>query len=351
MKFNDFSKEMQERMCTFPQSVFATINPDDETDTQVIERQNKFLKLPEAVKDKLVSHETASKIKAIGEHYGLSLLQMAPIARVIRSYYFGEVRLEDMARVIEKESKISKEDAENVSKYLADRIIGKSVSPVVSAIKTEKMTIPKALEVYPNIKNQKITSLPIEIEGENVAPTVDNWIKDYYNIVGAGNKDIVKRSSYLYHSRNVKNLSSNDRQKLSTLLKSLDEGSMIDIAKDTREIFFDARSVQSEERKDFGENKKDNSSIDLSQKEKASDADPNHVHGNNLDLGSIHFKGEDKKRGIFNFFSRKKEDNSGLSFSFPQQLSSEKEKLSSGEKNKSDVKEEDFFSKITPIEK
>lgn len=370
MKFSEFNKEMQERMCTFPQSVFATLNPDDETDEQVKERQNKFLKLPEVVKDKLVSHETANKIKAIGEHYGLSLLQMAPIARVIRSYYFAEVKLEDMAGVIEKESKISKENAENVAKYLADRIIGKSVAPLVDTIKTEKMTLSKAMETYPNIRNQKITSSPIEVDGESVAPTLNNWINDYYSIVGAGNKDIVKRSSYLYHSRNVKNLSSTDRQKLSFVLKSLDDGSMIEIVSATKEIYFSAKNIQltpqqtTEGGKQSGASffnlqKKDepikNEEIkaDNTKNKEDKSEDVKHVHGNSLELGSIHFKDE-KKKGILSFFGRKKNED-GLSFSFSQQFPSEKDNLNKGEEKK-DLgkivpKEDNFFSKITPIEK
>ncbi|NLC30602.1 MAG: hypothetical protein GX765_00935, partial [Candidatus Moranbacteria bacterium] len=121
-KFLELSEGFQERMCTAPQAVFSTLNPDDETTEQVIDRQDRFIKLPENIKDKLVSHETADKIKAIGAHYKLELLQMAPIARVIRSYYFGEVKLDDFASIIEKESKISKEDAENIARYVKDRI-------------------------------------------------------------------------------------------------------------------------------------------------------------------------------------------------------------------------------------
>ncbi|NLC30568.1 MAG: hypothetical protein GX765_00765, partial [Candidatus Moranbacteria bacterium] len=121
-KFLDLNENIQKKVCTLPQAVFSTLNPDDETTEQVIERQEKFIGLPEDVKDKLISYETADKIKAIGAHYNLELLQMAPIARVIRSYYFGEVKLDDFASIIEKESKISKEDAENIARYVKDRI-------------------------------------------------------------------------------------------------------------------------------------------------------------------------------------------------------------------------------------
>lgn len=237
--FSKLDKNIQNKLCSNPQIVFSTLNPNDETDDQVIERQEKFLKLSEEVKDKLVSYETAEKIKALGKHYNLELLQMAPIARVIRSYYFGEVKLEDFAEVIAKESEIDLADAQNIARYVIEKIIKKeAVKPV--NVEVIKMNILQALEKFPEIKNQMLTSLPIELNGIAARPTVGNWISDYYNIVGAGNTDVMRRSSYLYHSRNVKNLTVFDRQKLNNIIRSLDEGMLVKIDTAKREIFFDA---------------------------------------------------------------------------------------------------------------
>lgn len=374
--FSKLDKNIQEKVCTIPQIVFVTQNPDDETSAQSIERQDKFLKLPENIKDKLASHETANKIKAIGAHYNLELLQMAPIARVVRSYYFGEVKLTDFASVIEKESKILRTDAENVARYLVDRIINKDVTVSKTVIKTEKKKLNDVLEIYPSIKNQKITNYSIDIDGERFAPTIENWIKDYYNVVGAGNRDIVKRSSYLYHSKNVKALSSVERQKLSTVLKSLDEGILIDILPDKKEIYFniiseqpktqgmdfnkaqiiEATPIKSEPVKEVVNNKtslietpdkNQESEILLDDKKKSvSGVDLKHAHGNNGELGSINFKEDDKKKSIFNFFSRKKEDDSGVKFSFPQQFPVEKEKSN---RNIAPSDKKDFFGKIEPL--
>ncbi|EKE20764.1 MAG: hypothetical protein ACD_7C00491G0003, partial [uncultured bacterium] len=139
VKFAKLDKKVQMGRCTIPQAVFVTLDPDDETFEQVVERQEKFLKLPENIKDKLVSSETAEKIKTVCAHFNLELLQMAPVARVIRSYYFAEVKLEDFANVIEKESKIGKEEAGNIARYIIDRIINKDVKPQVT-VRKEKIT-------------------------------------------------------------------------------------------------------------------------------------------------------------------------------------------------------------------
>lgn len=248
IKFSELDKKIQEGRCTIPQAVFVTLSPDDETFEQVVERQEKFLKLPENIKDKLVATQTAEKIKSIGTHYGLELLQMAPIARAIRSYYFGELKLENFVEVIKKESKISEEEANGIYEYILNRIINKDVT-VEDNVKKEKMTIGQALEKYPAMRKKTLTSIPIEINRINVSPTIENWISDYFGVVGAGNRDVMKRSSYLYHSKNAKGLNMVDRQKLSLVLKSLDEGFLLDIDMSRGEIIFDL--MQSENKNNF----------------------------------------------------------------------------------------------------
>ncbi|KKP64912.1 MAG: hypothetical protein UR60_C0012G0002 [Candidatus Moranbacteria bacterium GW2011_GWF2_34_56] len=171
IKFSEF---------TIPQAVFVTINPDDETFEQVVERQEKFLKLPEDIKDKLVAPQTAEKIKSIGKYYGLELLQMAPIARAIRSYYFGELKLENFTEVIRKESKIPEEEANGIYEYILNGIINKDIKIENIVVKKEKMTIVQALEKYPALRRKSLTSLPVEINRINVNPTIENWISDYF---------------------------------------------------------------------------------------------------------------------------------------------------------------------------
>lgn len=394
-RFLDLKQDVQIRRCTSPQAVFVTQNPDEETYEQVVDRQENFLKLPENIKDKLVSTETAQKIKIIGDHYKLELLQMAPIARVVRSYYFGEIQLVDFDRIIEKESKISREDAQEISKYIIDRIINRGLEKVV-AIKTEKMTITKAIDTYPEIRNQKLTSYSIEVNGLMKASTIGAWIDDYYNVVGAGNRDIMKRSSYLYHSKNVKNLNVSDRQKLSTVLKSLDEGLLVRVNPENREIIFDLPKRENMVKSNNDNNKRGEvidfkNKIDLSSggliKNKlngvsggsiSNQIEPenknnkreflnnatniNHVHGSALDLKSDNFTNKEKsinKKGFSFFSGDKKNINSEnkINFSSPQQLPVEKDKkeamkpLFERKNQENTISDKDnFFGKIGPIE-
>lgn len=379
IKFSELDKEIQMGRCTIPQAVFVTLDPDDETIEQVMERQEKFLKLPEDIKNKLVSRETAEKIKAIGAHYNLELLQMAPIARAIRSYYFKEVKLDDFADIISRESKIGIEKAQNIARYVKDRIIIRDMSKAI-ATPTVKMTILQALEKYPEIQNQILTTYPIEIEGQMMRPSIGNWRLDYLGVVGAGNRDVMKRSSYLYHSRNVKNLNVVDRQKLSSVLKSLDEGLVFKIDPEKREVIFDnmatnriiatkanqkieqpnyqrptlmARDGEARIQRKVSEVEKTVEmkplNKNLNSVEDKNETIINHIQGNKWDLKSAHFI----KRNEFD--DKMTNDNSNIQFSSPQQLPVEKEK----DLNKPDFGDrepnggkslKDFFGKIEPIE-
>lgn len=374
IKFAELDKEIQVGRCTIPQAVFVTLNPDDETFEQVVERQDKFLKLSELIKNKLVSHETAEIIKAIGKHYNLELLQMAPIARVIRSYYFGEVKLDDFADVIMKESKISLEDAQNIARHITEKII-KREAPVIAAVPTIKMTIAQAIEKYPEINDQILTNVSIEVDRQMTRPTIKNWTRDYFNVVGPDNRDIMKRSSYLYHSKNVKNLSATERQKLSSLLKSLDEGFLLRVDADKKEIVFDSAPVINKSIAggsiDMGkkekqpvlqkptitstdvEIKKDKMIIEQKEPSKIKNNGTfiNHVQGNKWDLKSAHFI----KREEFDSKTNDNNNQENIKFSSPQQLPVEKENDLSKPtfKDKEDGKGrslKNFFGRIGPIE-
>ncbi len=240
MKFLELDKKTQIEVCTTPHCVFVTPNPDDETYEQVVKRQEKFLRLPEKTKNKLLSSEVSKKIQNIGKHYGLSLLQMASIARLIRSYYFKEVEKKDFAEVLLREIKIDKAKVDKIVKYVMEAIIEKDEPrKVLTIIKT--MPIKLALGKYPEIRDQILSDKPIKLSGKPypVKGTIGNWIEDYYNIVGANNYDIMKRSRYLYNGENSKELSDYERKKLAILLNSLDKNLPIKIDTEKKEIVFD----------------------------------------------------------------------------------------------------------------
>lgn len=226
-------------MSTNPHCVYVTSNPDDETYEQVVKRQEKFLQLPEKIQDILLSKEVAKKIQRIGQQYHLSLFQMASIARLIRGYYFGEIKKNDFAKILVQEMKIDLQRVEEISKYIIASIIETDITTIKTNPKI-KLSIQQALEKYPKIRKQLVSVQSMEIIGQQypVKGTIGNWIKDYYNVVGAGNYDIMKRSGYLYNSKNTKALNVEEKQKLAFLLKALEKNSIVEVDVNKNEIIF-----------------------------------------------------------------------------------------------------------------
>ncbi len=238
MKFSELDKRTQIAMSTIPHCVYVTVNPDDETEEQVMERQEKFLKLPEKIQDKLLSREVSKKIQQIGKRYGLSLIQMGAIARLIRSYYFNEAKEADFANILMRETKIDSQQAQEIARYVTDNII-KSDGLVTTSAKV-KLTLKKALEQYPKTKEQILAEKMIKVLGKPypVKATVENWLKDYRSVVGVDNNDVMKRSAYLYSGENARGLTENERQRLAELLKSWDEDSLLVVDKVAEKIVF-----------------------------------------------------------------------------------------------------------------
>jgi len=209
-----------------------------------------------------------------------------------------------------------------------------------------KMIITQAMEKYPRINDQLISNNLIKVGSLSnmVKGSVRNWIKDYYSVVGAGNKDVMKRSSYVYHSQNAKLLNDVEKGRLLALLKSLEENFPIFVDSAKEEIIFDPKKVKVNNDKSnvrkpkiiFGDEAENNSHDNLSSNESNNVAKINHIQGNRFNLRSDHFEDfkEDKKIGITEKLLGKKQgelssvvtnDDENIKFSSPQQLSVEKE--------------------------
>lgn len=67
--------------------------------------------------------------------------------------------------------------------------------------------------------SQKITNEKIDLEGKDVDPTIANWLLDFISRVGIDNITTITQSKYLTDSKNAKNLTFEERKKLSKLLE------------------------------------------------------------------------------------------------------------------------------------
>lgn len=220
-----------------PHLVFVTQNPKDETDRDLIMMQENFLKLSDEIKDKLSSVETARKIEDIGRRYNFELEQIAVISRAIRDYYFGKIELDQFTAIFSENLAIDQVRAQDISNYIVKYIIEKDIS----GAKIEEMTLTEALNKYPALRGQLITSSPISPtrpDGEIKRPSLGNWIEDYVNIMGREKHSMMERSRYLYGGKSTRNVSAADKKILLEMIRLLEEGSTVKVDLARNKVLF-----------------------------------------------------------------------------------------------------------------
>jgi hypothetical protein len=240
MNFKDSGKIKQIWILTTPLVVPITDDPDSETSNQLISRQEKFLKLSQGIKKKLSRVETSQKIQVIGQKYNFELLRLANITRLIREYYFGEVRLENFPAEIEKRMGVSLLTAQEITRYIKSEII--DWDPWAEYLtKLPKMSVREMFEKKLKIIDTEITSGYVELRGSEDLedPTIKNWLQDYVSHLGYEKHSQMDRTQYLFHSENGRDLNSQDREKLGIILRSFDENIPLPVDEENGEIVFD----------------------------------------------------------------------------------------------------------------
>jgi len=105
----------------------------------------------------------------------------------------------------------------------------------------ENIPIQSALKRYPELGEQLITAERITLTSfpGPVRPSIKNWLADYSFVMGyEKERSAIDRTAYLFHNPNTKKLSVAEREKLSYILKSLDENSPITVNKNTKQVMF-----------------------------------------------------------------------------------------------------------------
>ncbi|MFA5872046.1 MAG: hypothetical protein WC858_05020 [Parcubacteria group bacterium] len=166
--------------------------------------------------------------------------RLANVTRLIREYYFGEVKLEAFPKEIEKRMGVSLFTAQEITRYIKSEII--DWDPVVEYLgQLPKIALREIIKNYPDIARQKITDRELGLkEGLDWDdPTIENWIHDYTQHLGQGQHSAIDRMNYLFHSENTGRLTSPEREKLGIILKSFDENLPLPVDKENKEIPLD----------------------------------------------------------------------------------------------------------------
>jgi flavodoxin len=104
----------------------------------------------------------------------------------------------------------------------------------------EKLPISIAIEKYAALGEQLITSAHIKLKifPEPVRPSIKNWLSDYTFTVGISNHDPIVRGNYLFKNENTRTLSETDREKLTTIIDSLENNIPLTVNTGTKQIIF-----------------------------------------------------------------------------------------------------------------
>jgi hypothetical protein len=169
------------------------------------------------------------------------------IASLVRVYYFGKAPFEQFPLLLSNEVGLSQDKIAVVMNFIQTEILSLKAPKkleedevTVTKINSLSLQLLQALEKFPRINDQQITSGRIKIrsEKESVRGTVRNWLRAYRDSVGVRKHSAMERGQFLFQSENAKNLFAQEREKVALLLKSLDDQEAIAIDPERQEIAF-----------------------------------------------------------------------------------------------------------------
>lgn len=108
-----------------------------------------------------------------------------------------------------------------------------------------KLSLLAALGKYARLGEQAITSSRLTLKGnpEPVRGNLVNWLKVYRDELGVGYHDPVLRAKFLFNSPNAKGITSEERERLNLILRSVEENAPLDIDLQKMEIVFPSFTV------------------------------------------------------------------------------------------------------------
>ena len=105
---------------------------------------------------------------------------------------------------------------------------------------TVSLPLLQAVSQYPKLSEQILSTERIHIHGqlETVRPSLGNWIRAYRNDLGVGYHDPMLRAKFLFDSENGKKLSSEERERINLIVRSVEDNVALDVDTETMEIVF-----------------------------------------------------------------------------------------------------------------
>ncbi len=228
------------------------------TPEEVLDLWSEFDKLSDAEKNLIASNAIADGIWKMEEKFGIKKDHIGEITVLIRDLFFKKTTFDDcmgkLIGILEKSRDGSEKKASDIIKSIKDEIF--TIQPErrledieqekMIAATREKLALLPALGKYAKLGEQQITRERIHVanQPEPVRPSLTNWLKCYREELGIGYHDPMLRAKFLFQSVNGKALSSDDRERVNLLLRSMEENAPLDIDTAKMEIVFPSFDVK-----------------------------------------------------------------------------------------------------------
>ena len=216
-----------------------------------------FQKLSQQAQDILTSQEMPVALFRIQQEFEFDDSAIIQLSRLIRWLFFEQISWEDFSVRIESLLLAAHGDAGRAKELLGrigTDILNMQPTPYQEEVQEDttasqepiisdqirEMPLLKALTDYPDLHNQRVTEAKIQIKSERdpVAPTVRNWLRAYRDALGVGRHNTVDRGKFLFQTENTKDLIPGERERVSLLVKSLDDDEPIRVHLVQKKILF-----------------------------------------------------------------------------------------------------------------
>lgn len=227
--------------------MLADYDPRDRAACSALWKQ--FRELPLLTRNLLTSAELPQAIDALAKEFSLNDSSVMFVSVMVRRMLFKE--WDDEACVAKLAAWCQDVDAGNAGK--AADIVSAVKNHVLSIVPKEeadeveegqhqriRVALLEALSKFPQLGQQTVTETRVKLKAsaEPARGSLLNWIKCYREELGVGYHDSVVRGQFLFRSQNGSRLSDGERERISLLLRSIEDGETLLIDADRQEIIF-----------------------------------------------------------------------------------------------------------------
>lgn len=203
------------------------------------------------IRKKLTSSALPLRLRSLAGDFSVKGTDLVRMSGVIRELFFNK---KTVAAAAEEISSFTGADKGKLAEFIEKNVLTVEPDPeTVSAapegsaapVSSEKLPLLAALAKYAKLSEQQLSREKIRIksQSEPVRPSLVNWLRSYRDELGVGYHDPVLRAKFLFNSPNCKPLSSEERERLNLVLRSVEDNVPLDIDVRKMEIVFPSFSV------------------------------------------------------------------------------------------------------------